>query len=72
LAELMAYDAYDRDESCGAHFREEYQTEEGEALRDDKNFAYVAAWEWDDSGEHIMHKELLKFEFVELKTRSYK
>ncbi|HHH54500.1 MAG TPA: FAD-binding protein, partial [Bacteroidetes bacterium] len=72
LGELMALDALNRNESCGGHFREEYQTEEGEALRDDKNYAYVAAWEWDDSGNHIMHKEPLKFEFVELKTRSYK
>ncbi len=72
LGELMALDALDRNESCGGHFREEYQSEEGEAMRDDKNYAYVAAWEWDDSGNHIMHKEDLKFEFVELKTRSYK
>ncbi len=72
LGELMAKDALDRKESCGGHFREEYQSAEGEAMRDDKNFAYVAAWEWDDNGEHIMHKEDLKFEFVELKTRSYK
>ncbi len=72
LGELMAYDALNRNESCGGHFREEYQTKEGEALRDDKNFAYVAAWEWNDGGEPVMHKEPLKFEFVELKTRSYK
>jgi len=72
LGELMALDALNRKESCGGHFREEYQSEEGEAMRDDENFTYVAAWEWDDNGEHIMHKEELKFEFVELKTRSYK
>ena len=72
LGELMALDALNRNESCGGHFREEYQTDEGEALRDDKNYAYVAAWEWNDNGNHVMHKEPLKFEFVELKTRSYK
>ena len=72
LGELMAYDALDRNESCGGHFREEYQSETGEAVRDDANFAYVAAWEWDENGEHKMHKEELKFENVELKTRSYK
>ncbi len=72
LGELMALDAFNRKESCGGHFREEYQSEEGEAMRDDENFTYVAAWEWNDNGEHIMHKEDLKFEFVELKTRSYK
>jgi len=72
LGELMAIDALHRNESCGGHFREEYQTEEGEALRDDEHYAYVAAWEWDDSGDHKLHKEPLKFEFVELKTRSYK
>ncbi|MEZ4908427.1 MAG: hypothetical protein R2771_12470 [Saprospiraceae bacterium] len=72
LGELMAYDAVNRKESCGGHFREEYQTETGEALRDDVDFAYVAAWEWDESGKHKMHREDLKFENVELKTRSYK
>ncbi len=72
LGELMAKDALDRNESCGGHFREEYQSEEGEALRDDKNFTYVAAWEWKDDGNHVMHREDLEFEFVELKTRSYK
>ena len=72
LGELMALDALHRNESCGGHFREEYQTEEGEALRDDKNFTYVAAWEWNEGGEHTLHKEPLNFEFVELKTRSYK
>jgi succinate dehydrogenase / fumarate reductase flavoprotein subunit len=73
LGEVMVLDALNRDESCGGHFREEYQTEEGEALRDDENFAYVAAWEykgWDE--EPVMHKEELVFENVELKTRSYK
>ncbi|MCI5082804.1 MAG: fumarate reductase/succinate dehydrogenase flavoprotein subunit [Saprospiraceae bacterium] len=73
LGEVMILDALNRNESCGGHFREEYQTEEGEALRDDENFAYVAAWEykgWDQEPE--MHKEELVFENVELKTRSYK
>jgi len=72
LGELMALDGLNRNESCGGHFREEYQSAEGEAMRDDENFTYVAAWEWNDNGDHIMHKEELKFEFVELKTRSYK
>lgn len=72
LGELMAYDALQRNESCGGHFREEFQSEEGEALRDDANFAFVGAWEWNENGNHIMHKEELKFENVELKTRSYK
>ncbi len=73
LGELMVLDARQRNESCGGHFREEYQTGEGEALRDDQNFAYVAAWEWTDpkSGP-VMHKEDLRFENIELKTRSYK
>ncbi len=73
LGEVMCYDALNRNESCGGHFREEYQTEGGEALRDDENFAYVAAWEYTESGqEPILHKEELVFENVELKTRSYK
>ncbi len=73
LGELMARDALDREESCGGHFREEYQTEEGEAMRDDKKYAYVSAWEHtgSDNGAKL-HKEDLKFEFVELKTRNYK
>ncbi len=71
LGELMMLDALDRQESCGGHFREEYQTEEGEALRRDDEFAYVSAWEWDDQ-DPILHKEELIFENVELKTRSYK
>ena len=73
LGELFARDALHRNESCGGHFREEYQTEEGEALRDDKNFAYVAAWEFKGvDAEPVLHKEDLKFEEVALKTRSYK
>jgi succinate dehydrogenase / fumarate reductase flavoprotein subunit len=73
LGEVMILDALNRNESCGGHFREEYQTPEGEALRDDENYAYVAAWEytsWDK--EPVLHKEELVFENVELKTRSYK
>ncbi|GAB5552331.1 MAG: fumarate reductase/succinate dehydrogenase flavoprotein subunit [Saprospiraceae bacterium] len=73
LGETMCYDALDREESCGGHFREEFQTEGGEALRDDENFAYVSAWEYRNTGdEPILHKEELVFENVELKTRSYK
>ncbi|OAV45531.1 fumarate reductase/succinate dehydrogenase flavoprotein subunit [Lewinella sp. 4G2] len=71
LGELMMLDALDREESCGGHFREEHQTEDGEALRRDDEFAYVSAWEWDDN-DPILHKEELIFENVELKTRSYK
>ena len=71
FAELLCYDALNRNESCGGHFREEYQTDEGEALRDDKHYAYVAAWEY-TGGEPKLHKEELKFENVELATRSYK
>ena len=71
LGELMMLDALDRNESCGGHFREEYQSEEGEALRRDDEYAYVSAWEWDDT-EPLLHKEELIFENVELKTRSYK
>ena len=73
LGELFAKDALNRKESCGGHFREEYQSSEGEALRDDKNFAYVAAWQYKGEGvEPEMHKEQLEFVEVELKTRSYK
>ena len=73
LAELLVTDALARNESCGAHFREEYQTPDGEALRNDEKFAYVAAWEYDGEGKpHILNKEPLKFEEVELKVRSYK
>jgi succinate dehydrogenase / fumarate reductase flavoprotein subunit len=71
--EVMMLDALNRDESCGGHFREEYQTPEGEALRRDEEFTYVAAWEYPGRGqEPILHKEDLVFENVELKTRSYK
>jgi succinate dehydrogenase / fumarate reductase flavoprotein subunit len=71
LAELMCRDALHREESCGAHFREEHQFEDGEAKRDDENFAYVAAWEW-TGGEPILNKEPLVFEEVHPTTRSYK
>ncbi len=73
LGELFAKDALQRNESCGGHFREEYQTPEGEALRDDENFKYAAAWEFKGApSEAVMHKEELVFENIELKTRSYK
>ena len=73
VGRLMIEDALERNESCGAHFREEYQTEQGEAKRDDANYAYVAAWEYQGHGKKpFLHKEPLKFEFVELKERSYK
>ncbi len=72
IAELMAIDALDRKESCGAHFREEYQTEDGEAVRDDKNYMYSAAWEWKGDHKWDLHKEALKYENIEVKTRSYK
>ena len=73
LGELMCIDALHRKESCGGHFRAESQTEEGEALRDDANYAYVAAWEWNGENEPpTMHKEDLKYEFIEMKQRSYK
>ncbi|MXW42670.1 MAG: fumarate reductase/succinate dehydrogenase flavoprotein subunit [Acidimicrobiia bacterium] len=73
LAELMARDALAREESCGGHFREEHQTEEGEARRDDANFAHVAAWEWNgEDTPQTRHQEELEFENVELVQRSYK
>lgn len=73
LGELFAKDALHREESCGGHFREEYQTEEGEALRDDENFMYVAAWEYKgEPSEAVLHKENLEYENIEVKTRSYK
>jgi len=73
LAQLLITDALNRKESCGAHFREEYQTPDGEALRNDEEYAYVAAWEYTGEGKpHILHKEELKFEEVEMKVRSYK
>lgn len=73
LAELMCIDALHRRESCGGHFRSESQTEEGETLRNDKDYCYVAAWEFTGVGEKpILHKEPLDYKFVELKQRSYK
>ncbi len=73
LGELMCQDALQREESCGGHFREEYRTEEGEALRRDDLFAYVSAWEWGGEDEAaLLHKEWLDFENVKLTTRSYK
>jgi succinate dehydrogenase / fumarate reductase flavoprotein subunit len=73
LGELMCRDALHRNESCGGHFREEYQTEEGEALRDDENFMYVAAWEWKGEGASPeLHKESLDYEVVKVSQRSYK
>ena len=73
FGELLARDALQRDESCGSHFRTEYQTPEGEAMRDDKNFSYVSAWEFRGTGkEPELHKEPLVFENVQLAVRSYK
>ncbi len=73
LAELMCIDALHRRESCGGHFRAESQTEDGEALRHDDEFAYVAAWEFTGVGEPpVLHKEALEYEYVEMKQRSYK
>lgn len=73
LGELMCIDALEREESCGAHFRIEHQTPDGEALRNDEQFAYVAAWEFGGDGKPpILHKEQLAFENVALATRSYR
>jgi succinate dehydrogenase / fumarate reductase flavoprotein subunit len=73
LGELMARDALHREESCGGHFREEHQTDDGEAKRDDEKFAYVAAWEYTGAqSEPTMHKEPLTFEYVKPSQRSYK
>jgi len=72
LGELMCHDALHRNESCGGHFREEYQTEEGEALRDDEKFAYVAAWEMKEVGNWELNKEELKYENIKIAQRSYK
>lgn len=73
LAELMCIDALHRDESCGCHFRSESQTDDGEALRDDDSYAYVAAWEFAGAGgKPVLHKEDLHYEYVEMKQRSYK
>lgn len=74
MGQLIAYDALNRNESCGGHFREEYQTEDGEAKRDDQNYFYVSCWEYQGSDEKapVMYKEPLKYEAIEVKTRNYK
>ena len=74
MGELIAYDALNRNESCGGHFREEYQTEEGEAKRDDENFFYVACWEYqgDDEKAPVLYKEPLVYEAIKVQTRNYK
>jgi len=72
LGEVMAMDAMLRNESCGGHFREEYQTQDGEALRDDENYSYVSLWDYNEAGRPLSGKENLKFEFVKPTTRSYK
>lgn len=72
MGEVMMHDALNRNESCGGHFREEFASVEGEAARDDANYTYVAAWEWNEGGDPVLHKEDLEFKNVELKTRSYK
>lgn len=72
LATLITMDALQREESCGGHFREEHQTPEGEAKRDDENFMFVGAWEYKPESEPIMHKEELNYEFIKVQTRNYK
>jgi succinate dehydrogenase / fumarate reductase flavoprotein subunit len=73
FAELLCLDAQDRRESCGGHFREEFQTSDGEATRDDENFSYVAAWEYQGVGKApVLHKEALTYDEVHMSTRSYK
>ncbi|MBS1496749.1 MAG: fumarate reductase/succinate dehydrogenase flavoprotein subunit, partial [Bacteroidetes bacterium] len=72
LGELMCIDALHRNESCGGHFREESQTEEGEAKRDDSNFSFVSAWEYKGDSNWELHKEALEFEIVKPTQRSYK
>jgi succinate dehydrogenase / fumarate reductase flavoprotein subunit len=73
IASLMCYDALNREESCGAHFREEYQTESGEAMRNDEKFCYVSAWEWPGMDcVPVLHPEPLTFEFIKLSVRNYK
>jgi len=72
LGELMCVDALNRNESCGGHFREEYQTEEGEALRDDENFMFVSAWEYQGESQWNLNKEPLEYENIKIAQRSYK
>ena len=69
---MFAKDALHRNESCGGHFREEYQSEDGEAQRDDVNFAYVAAWEYKSESNWELNKEELKYENIKIAQRSYK
>jgi succinate dehydrogenase / fumarate reductase flavoprotein subunit len=71
FAELLCHDALHREESCGAHFREEHQTALGEPVRDDAQFAYVAAWEYAPNSRPVLHKEPLTFEFVKATMRTY-
>ncbi|MCS7226975.1 MAG: hypothetical protein NZ821_08295, partial [Gloeomargarita sp. SKYB31] len=72
LAEVMVWDALSREESCGAHFREEYQTPDGEPLRDDERFCHVALWEWRDGEAPVRHVEPLQFEAVRPSVRDYR
>jgi len=74
LGQLMAVDALNRKESCGGHFREEYQDSEGETLRDDENYKYAAAWEYagGDAKKSTLNKELLNYEFIKIAARNYK
>ena len=72
LGELMCLDALNRNESCGGHFREEYQTEDGEALRNDDEYSYVAAWEYHGFGNYTLHKEDLVYSNIKIAKRSYK
>ena len=73
LAELLCLDAYERNESCGGHFREEYQTPDGETQRDDENYSHVSAWAYAGPGNKpVMHKEPLIFDYVHPSQRSYK
>ena len=74
MGELIAYDALHREESCGGHFREEHQTEEGEAKRDDENFFYVGCWEYQGNDETapVLYKEPLEYEIIKVQTRNYK
>ena len=74
MGELIATDALHREESCGGHFREEHQTEEGEAKRDDEHFFYVGCWEYqgNDDTAPVLHKEPLEYEIIKVQTRNYK
>ena len=74
MGELVAYDALSRNESCGGHFRTEYQTEEGEAKRDDENYFYVSCWKYEGSDENTprTHQGTLHYEAIKVQTRNYK